>query len=69
MKPLPLIPPPEMKIFFDWIARNLANANVLATVPTTEYLKQGDFVLYDDGTNYRLYANLNGTIRYISFDG
>ena len=67
MKPLPQIPISDLT-FWNWVARNLANFNIVSVVPTVDDLKKGDTVLYESGTARRLYFNISGTIFYITVD-
>ncbi len=67
MKPLPAIPISD-PVFWQWVQRNLANFEIVSAVPTIEKLKKGDTILYESGTDRRLYFNINGTIFYITID-
>ena len=67
MKPLPAIPMSD-KIFWDWVARHLANFEIVSAIPTVDTLKKGDTVLYESGTARRLYFNIGGIIYFITID-
>ncbi len=67
MKPLPAIPISDLT-FWNWVARNLANFEIVSAVPTVEKLKNGDAIIYESGSTRRLYVNINGTIRFLGIN-
>ena len=67
MKPLPAIPISDLT-FWNWVARHLANFEVVSAIPTVDKLKNGDAIIYESGTARRLYVNINGTIRFLGIN-
>lgn len=67
MKPLPAIPVSDLT-FWHWVARHLANFEIVSTVPTVDYLKKGDAVIFESGTKRRLYVNIAGTIYFLGIN-
>ncbi len=67
MKPLPQIPISDV-VFWNWVSRNLANFEVVSEIPTVDYLKKGDAVIFESGTKRRLYVNIDGTIYFLGIN-
>lgn len=40
------------------------NFRIASVAPVASTINEGEFVLFDDGTNRRLYSKVNGTVRY-----
>ena len=49
------------------IAFNLGRLDVRNKIPTTDTLGKGQLVIYHSGNSYRLYSNIDGTIKYIDW--
>lgn len=67
MKPLPAIPASD-QTFWLWVARHLANFEIVSEVPTVNELKKGDMIIYESGTTRRLYVNIGGTIYFLGIN-
>ena len=54
------------KVYYD-ISLGTSNFRVVGSVPSVDDLREGELVLYDDGSSTRrLYTKMNGSLRYVN---
>ena len=63
-----VVPDPQIESLFKKIFTRAqpTEHRYFTAAPTTTDLQVGEIALYDDGTNRRIYANVNGTVRYVA---
>ena len=55
-----------VKDVYDDLSNGRVQHRTYTTVPTTSDVEEGEIVFYRSGTTYRLYANVDGVIKYIT---
>jgi len=55
-----------IKRVYDDVSNGRIQHRVYTTVPTTSDCEQGEIVFYKSGSTYRLYANVAGTMKYLT---
>lgn len=55
-----------VKAVYDDLSNGRVQHRAYTTVPTTSDVEKGEVVFYSSGSTYRLYANIAGTMKYIT---
>lgn len=55
-----------VKGIYDDLSNGRVQHRAYTTIPTTSDVEQGEIVFYSSGSTYRLYANVAGTMKYIT---
>lgn len=55
-----------VKRVYDDISNGRVQHRVYTTVPTTTEVEEGEIVLYKSNGTVRLYANVDGTVKYVT---
>jgi len=55
-----------VKNVYDDLSNGRVQHRVYSSVPTTSDVEEGEIVFYKSGSTYRLYANVSGTMKYLT---